>query len=248
MMLVEQAAWTIAVVFVLAGVIKGTVGIGLPTVSVGMMTQFVPPHTAIAVVVLPLLFSNFWQVYRARIGLDALRDYWPLILCMVVSLWLTTFFTVRVSADVLLGVIGTAIVIFAATSLARTPPQLSPGRNPVAQTIAGISAGIMGGFTSIWAPPIVTFLIARRASNEEFIRATGLILFIGGIPLAAGFWQTGLLNSETGPLSALMILPTLLGFTIGEAVRKRLHPDRFRAVLLWVFLLMGVNLLRRAFF
>lgn len=246
--MLDQAALIIAAVFIFAGVIKGTVGIGLPTVSVGLMTQFLPPHTAIAVVVFPLLVSNLWQVFRTGVSLGTLRTYWLLIGALALSLWLTTFFTARVSAEALLGVIGTAIVVFAVSSLAKTPPQLAPGGNPVAQSIAGISAGIMGGLTSIWAPPIVVFLIARRVSNDEFVRATGLILFVGAIPLTVGFLQTGLLNGQTAPLSALMILPTLLGFTLGEFIRKRLHPDRFRTVLLWVFLLMGLNLLRRAVF
>ena len=57
-------ATTIAViaifVFLLAGIIKGTVGIGMPTVSVGVLSQIIPPHTAIALVVFPLLSSNLW--------------------------------------------------------------------------------------------------------------------------------------------------------------------------------------------
>jgi len=76
----------------------------------------------------------------------------------------------------------------------------------------------------------------------------GLFILLGGVPLAIGFWQTGLLNGETAPLSVLMIVPTLLGFSLGELVRKRLDAALFRKVLLWMFLLMGLNLLGQTFF
>jgi uncharacterized membrane protein YfcA len=244
----DQTALAIAAIFIFAGIVKGTVGIGLPTVSVGLMSQFVPPHMAIAIVVFPLLFSNIWQIIRSKVSLKTVLDYWLLIALLVVSLWLTTFFTVQMPAEFLLGVIGTAIVIFATSSLAKSPPKLPNGSNPMAQAVTGISAGILGGLTSIWSPPIVTFLIAKRVENDEFVRAAGLFVFVGAIPLTIGYWQTGLLNGNTAPLSAMMILPTLVGFSLGELIRRRLQPERFRTVLLWVFLLMGINLLRRAIF
>ncbi|MEH6739627.1 MAG: sulfite exporter TauE/SafE family protein [Sulfitobacter sp.] len=247
-MFLDQTALAIAAIFIFAGVVKGTVGIGLPTVSVGLMSQFVPPHMAIAIVVFPLLFSNIWQIIRSKVSLKTVLDYWLLIALLVVSLWVTTFFTVQMPAEFLLGVIGTAIVIFATSSLAKSPPKLPNGSNPVAQAVTGISAGILGGLTSIWSPPIVTFLIAKRVENDEFVRAAGLFVFVGAIPLTIGYWQTGLLNGNTAPLSAMMIFPTLIGFSLGEIIRRRLQPERFRTVLLWMFLLMGINLLRRAIF
>ncbi|MFY0692157.1 MAG: sulfite exporter TauE/SafE family protein [Paracoccaceae bacterium] len=238
----------VAAVFLFAGVIKGTIGIGLPTVSVGLMSQFLPPHTAIAVVVFPILFSNFWQVFRAKAGLKTLRKYWVLVTLLALSLWLTTFFAAQVSADFLLGAIGLAIVVFAASSLIGTPPKLPDHLDRAAQVVTGLAAGVLGGFTSIWAPPFVTYLIARRTDSEEFVRAAGLFIFIGAIPLTIGYWQSGLLNGMTAPLSAGMIIPTLIGFTIGEVLRRHLSPASFRQALLWIFLLMGLNLLRRAFF
>lgn len=238
----------IAAVFLFAGVIKGTIGIGLPTVSVGIMSQFIAPHTAIACVVFPLLISNVWQVYRAGDVARTVQKYWVLACVLAGSLWITTLFAAQVSAHVLLGAIGIAIVVFAASSLIGTPPELPDKYDRPAQIIAGATAGILGGFTSIWSPPFVTYLIARRTDGEEFVRVAGLLLVFGGVPLAIGFWQTGLLNGTTAPLSLGLVIPTLAGFTIGEMIRRRMNPAKFRKTLLWLFLLMGLNLLRRAFF
>lgn len=238
----------IAAVFVLAGVVKGTIGIGMPTVAVGILSQFVPPHFVIALVVVPMLVVNAWQIWRTRVGVEMIQRYWILISLLVASLWITTFFTARAPAGLLLGVIGTSIVVFAGTSLARPLPALPDRLDRPAQVATGLAAGILGGLSAIWSPPMVSYLIVRRVDREEFVRATGLFIFIGSIPLAIGFWQTGLLDGQVAVISAWMILPVLLGFSIGEVLRQRMGAERFRRVVLWLFLIMGINLLRRAFF
>jgi len=142
-------ATTIAVlatfVFLLAGVIKGTVGIGLPTVAVGILSQIIPPHTAIALVVFPLLISNFWQVVRSGAGLETLQRYKLLAGVLFISLWLTTFLTAQVSATLLLGIIGLAMVIFAVTSLAGRQFTISDRRSWRADKHLGAAVGHLSG-------------------------------------------------------------------------------------------------------
>ena len=43
--------------FLFAGTIKGTIGIGMPTAAIGMLSQVIEPKTAIALVVLPTFVS-----------------------------------------------------------------------------------------------------------------------------------------------------------------------------------------------
>ena len=45
-----------------------------------------------------------------------------------------------------------------------------------------------------------------------------------------------------------MVVPTLIGFALGERLRRHLDASRFRLAVLVMFLVMGLNLLREAFF
>ena len=54
----------IALIYVVAGTVKGTVGVGLPTTAIGLSTLVLDPRAAIAAVLVPMLFSNGWQVWR----------------------------------------------------------------------------------------------------------------------------------------------------------------------------------------
>lgn len=236
-------------IFLLAGLVKGTTGIGLPTAAVGMMSQMIDPRQAIALVVFPSLLSNAWQMWRSgRVG-EVLRRYWLYILCLmsliaVVSATLTA----AVETEVLILVLGCVVCLFSVSSLAWAPPFLPERWDRVGQAVAGVASGVLGGLTAIWAPAMVTYLMARRVEKEAFVAATGVMIFAGTLPLIGGFWSAGIITGPSAGVSVLMFLPALAGFTLGEALRRRLDAARFRKVVLLVFLVMGLNLIRKAVF
>lgn len=221
-------------------------GLGLPTASVGIMTQFIDPVLAIVLVVFPAMVANAWQLWQAGDVLRACRDYRIIALSLMLAIWLTTFITAEVGKDTLLLIVGIAVVIFALTSLLVSPPRLPDRFDKPAQLVAGVSSGILGGLTSIWSPPMVTYLLSRRLDKDEFVRVTGLLIFAGTLPLAAGFWRAGFFTETSVLVSMAMVVPSLIGFQLGAMIRKRIDAGKFQTVFLIVFLLMGLNIVRRA--
>jgi uncharacterized membrane protein YfcA len=109
-----------------------------------------------------------------------------------------------------------------------------------------MGAGLMGGFTGIWAPPMLVFLLSLRLEKSEFVRSIGVLLLLGAIPLLAGYLASGLMTGEMLLWSCVMLIPTFMGFSVGERVRRRLAPERFQKILLIFFLIMGLNMIRQA--
>ena len=63
-------------VFVLAGFVKGAIGLGLPSVSMGLMAVVMSPGQAAALVVVPSLVTNFWQMVAGPYFPAAVCDGW----------------------------------------------------------------------------------------------------------------------------------------------------------------------------
>ncbi len=209
------------------------------------MSLFLDPRLAITLMVFPIIFSNMWQLYRSGKIFRTLQRYKVFAGFLLVVLFVTTLFTAKVSAGALLIFVGLVIALFSLINLAFTPPVLPDRLDRAGQIFGGITAGITGGLTAMWAPSIAVYLIARRTDKQEFVRATGFLFLIGSIPLGIGFWQNGMMSGTLALISAGMILPTLAGYFVGEAVRQKLHPEKFRILILIFFLLMGLNLMRK---
>ncbi|MEM7059751.1 MAG: sulfite exporter TauE/SafE family protein [Pseudomonadota bacterium] len=237
----------VAAVFLAAGAIKGVVGIGLPTASVGMMSQVLDPRLAIALAVFPSLISNAWQILRTGQPLAAVRRFWVYLICLMGTIFLVSLtLTATIRTELLILALGCVILVFSVMSLAWQPPFLPARYDRAGQMVSGLTSGFMGGLTGIWAPAMVPYLMARRLDPDTFMRATGVMIFFGTIPLIAGYWQTGMITAATSLVGLIMVIPAVAGFALGERVRRHLDAEKFRKVVLWVFLAMGLNLIRRA--
>ncbi len=242
--------WLIASLSVLslliAGTVKGAMGLGLPTTAIALLTLFLEARTAIGLMVLPILFSNAWQTWRSGDTLRALSTYRWFAVTTALGVAATLWFSRNAPEEFLLGVLGAVMLLFVMVNLTKWRPMIPDGLDRRFQIGLGLAAGIMGGLTSVWAPPLAIYLAARGVKKDEFIRVSGLMFLLGGIPLAVGYFLRGAFVGQQGLLSLLMILPTFVGFTVGEHLRGRMSETLFRQFLLLVFFLMGLNLLRRA--
>ncbi len=234
--------------FLIAGVVKGVVGIGMPMTAIGILTQITEPRLAIALAVVPIFVANSWQSYRSGNVVLTLVQYRFFATSLGIAIFFSTFLAAFVNTDILITALGFVIAFFAITNLAYMPPLLPKKYDRAAQITSGVISGLFGGLTAIWGPPMVIYLLSRRIEKDEFMRASGVLLLVGSLPLIAGYFFSGMLDGRTAVLSALMVVPTLAGFAIGERLRGRLDPSLFRKILLAVFLLIGLNLLRRGLF
>lgn len=233
-------------VYFFAGIVKGTLGIGFPTTAVSILAQFTDARTAITIVIMPMLLTNIWQVIRSRQLMSVIRQIWLLLVLMLVFIALFSQLASLVRVDILTAVLGVIVALYALHSLYGRALTLNPARDTPAQVAAGISAGVMGGLVSVWAPPILIYLSSRQLPKEQFVATAGVILLSGSFVLLFSYTQSGVLGYGLFLCSTLLVVPSLLGFSIGEMVRQRLSAERFQRWLLWFFFIMGMNLIRRA--
>ena len=92
------------------------------------------------------------------------------------------------------------------------------------------------------------YLNMRDTQKEAFIRASGFLITVGSLPLIFAYAQLGFMTGPLAVTSLLMIVPAMIGFGLGTLVGNRLSQEIFRNVVLVVFLLLGLNLIRRAIF
>ena len=56
----------IFIIFFLGGVVKGTIGIGLPTITIGLLTFFFDIKESIPLILLSVVFTNLFQAFEGN--------------------------------------------------------------------------------------------------------------------------------------------------------------------------------------
>ena len=230
-----------AAVFVAGGVVKGTLGIGLPLVSVPLLSLFIPATHAIALVAMPVLVSNAWQAFDSG-KLQSLRRFAPLIATQLVATLLTVPMTLAMSAKATNVALG--VVVLLAVALLCLPLRLEVAPERERWWSAGIGAlsGVMGGVSSLTGPLIISYLMSLRLPREIFIGSISLIYLGAAIPLYASMAAYGRLGGAELALSALALIPMALGLAFGRKLREHLSEIWFRRVLLTFLSLVAVVL------
>ena len=228
-------------VFFLAGIVKGFLGIGLPAAAMGLLTLIMPPTQAIPLLWLPILATNTLQFMHAPDKAVIARKYALFAAVIIVSIFVTSMFIADYPTALLTVAIGVAMVIFSLNLLLGIKLNIGPGRDW--QIEFGTVSGVLGGISSIWSPPVAMYLVARNASKEHFIGATGFLFLAGCIPLGAGQVIAGILTIPVLLQSVLGLCVVLIGFRVGELLRVRVSQTYFRRAVLIAFLIMGVRLI-----
>jgi uncharacterized membrane protein YfcA len=236
--------------FVAGGFAKGVVGFALPLVGLGVAGSFLPYEAAVGLLILPMLVSNLFQATRSGLGpaLETLRRFWWLNLVMVVMIALSAQLVTALPDRLLFGVLGAAVCLFAVTQLAGWRLHFRPEHRWPVETGVGVIGGFFGGMSGIWGPPIVMYLFASGLPKRELVQAQSLSFLLGALVMVGAHLRSGVLNAVTLPMSAWLVLPTMLAMFAGYRVQDRLSQAWFRRITLIVLVLTGLSLLRRAVF
>ncbi len=229
----------VAATFLLAGFVKGVVGLGLPTVSLALLAATLGLKEAIALMLIPSFLTNAWQgISGGAIG-PILRRLWPLLATACLGIWIGAALLARADTAWLSALLGMLLCIYAATSLAA--PQIPPpgARERWLSPLAGAVNGILTGMTGSAVIPGVLYLQALGLPRDMLVQAMGILFSLSAAVLAVALARHRLLPPELLLLSVVALVPAFAGMALGQRVRRRLSETRFRKVFFGALLVLG---------
>lgn len=245
----EMEATLLAIVgatFLLAGFVKGVIGLGLPTVSLALLTATLGLQPAIALMLIPSLVTNLLQGFSGGHLRAVLRRIWPFLTCATVAIWFGAMALARLDPAFLSGLLGLLLIAYAALGLGRVQLTLPARLEPAAGIVFGTTNGVLSGMTGSFTVPGVLYLQAIGLQRDQLIQAMGLLFSLSTLGLAVALGGQNLLRADLGVLSAVALLPALLGMELGRRLRHRLSEARFRQVFLLGLLALGLYLAGRS--
>jgi uncharacterized protein len=236
----------IALTFVLAGMVKGVTGIGLPTVVMGVLGAFLSPVIAASLLLIPSFVTNVWQVATGRSFAALVFRLWPMLLGIVMGTVAgARLLTSANTRWTTLG-LGVALEVYALSSLLARPLSVPARAERSLAPAIGLATGLVTGGTGVFVIPAVPYLQALGLSKDDLIQALGLCFTTSTIALAIGLARSGAFHVAAIAASALAIVPSFLGMWLGTAIRARISAATFRRWFLYCLVLLGLELVTRA--
>jgi uncharacterized membrane protein YfcA len=234
----------IAGVFVLAGFVKGVVGLGLPAVSMGLLALVMSPADAASVLILPTVATNLWQMAAGPNLRPIIARLWSVLLGVICGTlagagWL-------VNGHLGSGLLGVALALYALSGLASLHFTIDRAKEIWLGPIVGVLTGLVAAATGVFAMPAVIYLQAIGIEKEDLVQALGLSFTISSLALAVNLASVSALNLSLGPASVGALAVACIGMWLGQILRLRLRPETFRLVFLLGLLALGIYLMGRA--
>ena len=239
-------ALSIAIVmltFLLAGGVKGVAGLGLPTVSVALLSAAFGIEAALPLLVIPSLVTNVWQ---GAVGghLAALLGRFGVALAVIpVTTWIGYHYVFAEAPQAMDRVLGVALLVYAGLGL-RAVRLPAPARaEPVLTPLVGLVNGLITGVTGTFVIPIVMYLEALGLDRDELVQMMGITFGVSTAALAAVLVLHGAWRVDASVLSAVAVAPAIAGMMLGARLRAHLAPATFRKWLLAGLGVIGLKLL-----
>ena len=227
--------------FLLAGMVKGVIGLGLPTISLAILTVALDLPGAMALLLVPSFITNLWQAVVGGNSRLVLARTWPFLLMATVTIWFGAQALRHVQLSMLSALLGILLTTYAVANLSGLRFTISRSRANWAGPLLGLVNGLLTGMTGSFVVPGVMYLQALGFTRDELLQAMGMLFTLSTLALA--LQSNELLSVEQGIHSTIALLPAIMGMLLGQRIRSMISESLFSKVFFVSLLAMGVYII-----
>ncbi|WDY58750.1 sulfite exporter TauE/SafE family protein [Pseudomonas sp. PSKL.D1] len=233
----------VVITFLLAGAVKGVIGLGLPTIAMGLLGLAMPPAQAAALLIVPSTLTNVWQLATGGHLLALLRRLGPMLGAIFVGTLAGSAWLGISSGPWAAHGLGAALLVYAVYGLIGPQLRLATSREGWLGPLCGLVTGLVTAATGVFVMPAVPYLQSLGLSRDEMIQALGLSFTVSTVALALGLAGQDALGGEALGASLLMMAPALLGMLAGQWLRQRISAAVFKRCFFVGLAVLGGHLL-----
>ena len=234
----------VCAIFFVAGAVKGVVGLGLPTVAVGLLALIMTPAQAAALVIIPSLVTNLWQLFGPGFATQ-MRRLATLLVGIGVGTWAGAGSLAADHSGRAPAALGIMLIAFALLNLSPLRLSVPTRAEPWLSPLMGIATGFISAATGIYAIPFVPYMHALGLDRDALVQALGIGFTGATLALGADLVRVGALEGSLAMMSIVALVPALIGMGLGQWLRGRIREDAFRVCFLLALLALGAHLALR---
>lgn len=234
------------VAFVIAGIVKGVVGFGFPIIALVILTLVFGLLDALAIIIIPTLATNISQALAGSWLPQIFRRMWLYFLLATIFIFLTSFYIGDANVDLLTGLLGAVLLVFAVTRLFNLHVFVHPKHEAALSVVLGAVNGTLTGFTGSFMVPSVLYMQALGFGRDMLVQAMGVFFTVSMLMLTISLGRNDLISADQLKLSAIALVPSFAGVYAGRWVRHQIDEAVFQKVFLVAVLILGFYITMRS--
>lgn len=237
----------IGATFFVAGLVKGVIGLGLPTVALAVLTATLGLKPAMALLIIPALATNAWQAAVGGGLRDIIRRMGSLLFGVCAGTWIGVRILAGSDATLLASLLGVLLAAYAVASLLKVKLRHDVGSEPWLSPAVGTVNGVLTGLTGAFAVPALLYIEAMQFPRDRFVQAIGVLFLVSTVALGLSLGGQRIMTSDLALLSGAAVLPSLAGMVAGARIRHLLSEAAFRKTFFVSLLVLGAFIAIRPF-
>ena len=230
----------IFVVYLICGVIKGTIGFGMPTVSISLLVFFIDVKAIIALILIPTIIVNFYQLSRGGNFKKIFNETKFFLFSSTIFIFPGSYLLNLINSQFIILFIALVLFMNSILFLTNIKYTLSSYKSPLIQFLIGSINGVIIGMTSIYTMPLIFLLQSLRYNKDTTVQFLGIAFFLYPIAQLLSFTNLNLISLEIVKISFLALIPIFLGLYIGQKIRKKISESLFQKFFYCMLLMMSL--------
>ncbi|HFX2462286.1 TPA: sulfite exporter TauE/SafE family protein [Salmonella enterica subsp. enterica serovar Java] len=215
-------------VFLLAGIVKGVIGLGLPTISMGLLTVVMAPASAASLLIIPSLVTNIWQLFIGPTFLSLIKRLWGFIAGIFIGTLFSVLPGLTSTSSWTEAALGVVLIMYGLWGLIATKLPSTGKSEKWLSPLVGYITGAITAATGVFVIPAVPYLQSLQLNKNDLVQALGLAFTASTIALAAHLSLHSKLDHVDYYLSTIALIPAIIGMYAGQYLRKVISELAFR--------------------
>lgn len=238
----------VVLIFLAGGMVKGLIGVGLPTVTLTLLSFVFDIKDSISIILIPVILTNLYQMLDGNSLKEIIGEVKFFLIGSFLFIFPGFYFLTILKSDTILAILALLLIINSFMSLMKYEIKLKNYKSKAIQLGIGSLTGITTGVTSIYTMPFIFLIQSLNYSKNKVIQLMGLSFFIFACMQLILFSSHGMIDFDKLSISLLACLPILAGVYFGTALRKKISETLFKTLFNIMLVVMGSLLILKIIF
>ena len=164
----------VILIFFVGGVVKGLIGVGLPTVILTFLSFIFDIKLSISIILLPIILSNLYQMIDGKYLKQIINDTKFFQISAFLFVFPGFYFLLLLNSNTILIILAIILIFNSTLSLIKYEIQFKNFRSKYYQLFIGSTTGVVTGVTGIYTMPFIFLIQSLQYTKNQVIQLMGL--------------------------------------------------------------------------